>query len=147
MTIISLIQRVIVTLGIFVLLAPAHAAWARVEMRGKIYIYGKGGELTPIRNRRVFIEEIDEYTVSTDTGSFQLSLPDVFRPGDKVTLMVALKGYQILRPFGREAQIPADPKRDSVEVYLDKLGSHRFMNHQAFVVLIKDIANRAKVVI
>ena len=114
------------------------------ELRGKVYILGFNDELNAVKNTPVRIEETDNSDVTTDTGGFRIFLPDSFKAGEEVTLKVEKTGYEILYPPLGKARIPAEPLKDLVQIKLDKPGSHRFMSHEQFALLIKDIADKAK---
>ena len=114
------------------------------ELRGKVYRLGPQDKLEPVVNATVRIETTDDSDVTTSTGGFRLYLPASLKPGHSVTLQVELEGYRILRPYGGKIRIPALPLMDPVRIELDQTGSHRFMNHEAFALLMEDVANKAK---
>jgi len=109
-----------------------------------VYRLGPQDDLQPVTNTTVRIEATDDSDVTTSTGGFRLYLPDLFKPGQTVTLQVDLEGYRILIPHGGQVRIPAIPLTDPVQIRLDKKGSHRFMNHEAFALLMENVANKAK---
>ena len=125
------------------LLVPS-VTQAGPELRGKVYRLGPQDDLQPVTNTTVRIEATDDSDVTTSTGGFRLYLPDLFKPGQTVTLQVDLEGYRILIPHGGQVRIPATPLTDPVQLRLDKKGSHRFMNHEAFALLMENVANKAK---
>jgi hypothetical protein len=125
------------------LLAPSITQ-AKRELRGTVYLLGPQDELEPVPNTPVRIEGRGDSDVTTSTGTFRIHLPEIFKPGDTVILRVDMKDYQVLYPYGGQVRIPAAPLKDPVHIQLDKKGSHRFMTHEAFALLIEKIANEAK---
>ena len=138
------VSKIILYLLVYFVVTPALPALAKRELRGKVYILGEHDELTPVTNTTVRLEATDDSDVTTASGTFRIFLPDVFKAGEKVTLVVEKEGYQILSPLGGEAWIPAELEKDLVEIRLDAVGSYRFMSREAFALLIEKIANEAK---
>jgi tetratricopeptide (TPR) repeat protein len=122
----------------------AIQADAGTEMRGTVYILGEKDECVPAKNTSVRIEETKGSDVTTDDGGFRISLPDVFKPGDPVTLFVDKPGYQIWDPLEGEIPIPTDPLKNPIIIKLDKLGSHRFFSKMQFEWFIRKISDDAK---
>ncbi|MBD3325906.1 hypothetical protein GF339_15070, partial [candidate division KSB3 bacterium] len=139
-TILNVSKGFIVLLMTAILL-PGLTAEAARELRGKVYFYEPR---EPVENVTVRIEETDDADVTTTTGAFRIFLPELFRTGDTVTLMVAKEGYQVLHPLAGKTRIPAEPRKDPVKLLLEPLGSHRFMTSQAFELFIKDAMQQAK---
>jgi tetratricopeptide (TPR) repeat protein len=125
-------------------LVMPSGAQAKRELRGIVYLLGPQDELQPVTNTDVWVEETGDRDVTTAAGSFRFHLPDLFRPGDTVTLHIKMEDYQILYPYGGRVRIPAAPRKDLVRLRLDKKGSHRFMNHEAFALLMEQVANESK---
>ena len=134
----------VILIRLFLIITFTAFSANAAELRGKLYILGPADELQPVINTTIRIEETDDSDVTTDTGRFRLFLPDAFKAGETVTLKVDKTDYEILRPFSGRVRIPADSLKDPVEVYLDALGSHRFLSNKAFALLIENIANKSK---
>ncbi|MFH2043768.1 MAG: tetratricopeptide repeat protein [Pseudomonadota bacterium] len=136
--------KIILCFAIYFLICPALSAKAKQELRGKIYMLGENDIRIPVTNTTVRIKSTDDSNITSSTGMFRIYLPDIFRPGETVTLEVEKPKYRILHPFAGEVRIPANLLKDLVEIILDKEGSHRFMNDAAFAKLIENTANKSK---
>jgi len=122
---------------------PSGAAYAKRELRGKIYMVGEKDEDIPSKNTTIRIEESDDSDVSTDTAAFRLFIKDHYKTDETVTLKVEKPGYQIWQPVAGKVRIPANLENYHEKVRLDKLGSHRFMTNQAFAMLIENAARES----
>lgn len=118
-----------------------HAGY---ELRGKVYHLRSQDQLQPVTNATVRIETAGDSDVTTSDGAFRLDLPDRFKPGHTVILQVDLKGYRILFPHGGKVRIPPTTLTAPLRIRLDKKGSHRFLNNEAFEILMENVANKAK---
>jgi hypothetical protein len=73
-------------------------------------------------------------------GNFRIFLKSIFKPGEKVTLVVDKPGWRIRYPLKGEARISADLDKELVEVQLLPVGSKLFWTHDRIEKLISDMA-------
>src|SRR5262249_53179921 len=112
--------------------------------RGKVVHLGEHEEKVPEVNLTVTIEENGNSDTTTSQGMFRIVLPDIFKPGDKVTLRVDKDGWRIYLPVEGEIRIPADLRKEVVEVQLLPVGSKLFLSHNHLEKLFQDLAEKSK---
>jgi len=91
----------------------------------------------------VTIRENGNTDTTTSQGMFRIVLPENFKPGDKVTLLVDRPDWRIHLPVEGETRVPAD-LRDVVEVSLLPVGSMLFLSPAHLEKLVQDIAEKSK---
>ena len=77
-------------------------------------------------------------------GVFRIFLKDIFKSGEKVTLVIDKPGWRIRYPLEGEARIPADLDKEFVEVQLLPVGSKLFWTHDRIEKLVSDMAEKSK---
>jgi tetratricopeptide (TPR) repeat protein len=71
-------------------------------------------------------------------------LPDIFKPGDKVTLRVDKPAWRIHLPVEGETRIPTDLRKEMVEVHLLPVGSKLFLSSNHLEKLFQDLSEKSK---
>ena len=128
---------------LWVLLPSALIAQER-WLRGKVVRQGEHGETIPEVNLTVRIEETGNTDTTTSGGLFRIMLPDVFKPGDRVTLHIDKPGWRIHLPVAGETRVFADLQKELVEVRLLPVGSPLFLSHHHLEKLVQDLAEKSK---
>ena len=128
---------------LWVLLPSALIAQER-WLRGKVVRQGEHGETIPEVNLTVRIEEAGNTDTTTSGGLFRIMLPDVFKPGDRVTLHIDKPGWRIHLPVAGETRVFADLQKELVEVRLLPVGSPLFLSHHHLEKLVQDLAEKSK---
>jgi tetratricopeptide (TPR) repeat protein len=77
-------------------------------------------------------------------GVFRIFLKDIFKAGEKVTLVIDKPGWRIRYPLEGEARIPANLDEELVEVQLPPVGSKLFWTHDRIEKLVSDMAEKSK---
>ncbi|MEM8963824.1 MAG: hypothetical protein AAGD38_20240, partial [Acidobacteriota bacterium] len=114
---------------------------AAVEVRGQVYWLDENDSRHFAAGAEVRVEETRATTVADDTGFFIVHLPEVFRPGQEITLFVATEERVIFRPFGGKILIPSDPTRQIIDIELVVKGSRRFLSDEGLEQLVLDLAD------
>jgi tetratricopeptide (TPR) repeat protein len=104
---------------------------------------GAHDEKVPEVNLTVTIRENGNSQTTNSQGLFRIMLPETFKPGDKVTLLVDKPDWRIHLPVEGETRVPAD-LRDVVEVRLLPVGSPLFLSPTHLEKLGQDIAEKSK---
>jgi hypothetical protein len=126
----------------WVLLPDCLAAQER-WLRGMVVHLGAQDEKVPEVNLTVTIRENGNTDTTTSQGMFRIVLPENFKPGDKVTLLVDKPAWRIHLPVEGETRVPAD-LRDVVEMRLLPVGSPLFLSPAHLEKLVQDIAEKSK---
>src|SRR5215510_5687488 len=113
------------------------------ELRGMVVHLGTHDEKVPEVNLTVTIRENGNSQTTNSQGLFCIVLPETFKPGDKVTLLVDKPDWRIHLPVEGETRVPAD-LRDVVEVRLLPVGSPLFLSPAHLEKLVQDIAEKSK---
>ena len=114
-------------LGVLFVLFPALLlGQGQRWLRGEVIIIGQDDERIPVTNTMVTIKETGNSDKTDPNGLFRIFLPEIFKAGAKVTLIVDKAGWQIQYPLDGEALIPAEPNKKLVVVRLLRLGSKLF---------------------
>src|SRR5262249_5157682 len=113
-------------------------------LRGKVMSPGAHDEPVPEVNLTVTIEENGNSDTTNSQGMFRVVLPDIFKPGDKVTLQVDKPGWRVHTPVEGETRVPADLRKEVVEVRLLPVGSKLFLSHNHIEKLFQDLAEKSK---
>jgi len=125
------------------LVAPLTFAKDRF-INGQVVTVGKNDEETPVAGLDVAIKEDGNSDKTKANGKFLIFLPDAFKPGEKVTIQVAKKGWRIWYPLGGEARIVAKPEKAVEVIKLLEVGSKRFWSADRIEKVIADTAERAR---
>ena len=108
-------RRALVGAMLFWVLLPGCLVAQERWLRGKVVHPGEHDEKVPEVNLTVTIEENGNADTTTSQGLFRIVLPDIFKPGDKVTLRVDKLDWRIHLPVEGETRIPADLRKELVE--------------------------------
>jgi tetratricopeptide (TPR) repeat protein len=105
---------------------------------------GEHNEKLPEANTPVRLYGHGNPTHTDSHGAFRLTLPDIFKAGEKVTLEVDKPGWRIHYPLEGETRVPADLAKGVVEVRLAPKGSGVFLTHEALEKFILGLSEKAK---
>jgi hypothetical protein len=128
----------------FCLLLPGFLSAQERWLRGKVVRIGEHGEKIIEVNITVVIEGQGNPRNTNSQGEFRIFLKDIFKAGEKVTLVIDKPGWRIRYPLEGEARIPADLDKELVEVQLLPVGSKLFWTHDRIEKLISDMAEKSK---
>jgi tetratricopeptide (TPR) repeat protein len=128
---------------IFVLLPSLLSAQER-WLRGSVVSIGEHQGKIPEVNIMVTIKETGDTRNTNSQGLFRIFLKDIFKAGEKVTLIVDKPGWRIQYPLEGEARLPADLEKELVEVWLLPVGSKLFWTHDRIEKFIQDMAEKSK---
>jgi hypothetical protein len=132
-----------VMLGVSLLVLSVGAAEARV-LKGQVLLVGEHDETMPAVGVDVMLREVGNPVRTKAGGLFRIEVPDILRPGDRVTLIVEKKDWRVWYPLAGEARLPADPEREVVVVRLLPVGSKRFLSDASIEKLIADAQQTVK---
>ena len=131
--------------GVILLLILPSLALARArELCGQVVMVGSHEETTPAVGVVVTLKETGDIVRSKAQGLFRLFLPDLFKAGETITLMVEKKGWRIQYPLDGEARVPANIEKDIIEMRLLPVGSKKFWTEDRIQKFIEDTAARAR---
>ena len=122
-----MIKQILLSVLLIALIPFVLSAEERRTLNGKVVSIGENGGLHLEPDITVTIQETSQPDVTNSLGVFRIFLPDIFKSGEKVTLMVYKPGWRIQYPLDGEARIPADLKKELVEVRLLPKGSKLFL--------------------
>jgi hypothetical protein len=100
-------QRLVLTVLLLVLLPGGLGAQER-WLRGVVVRLGEHNEKLPEANIPIRFYGHGNPTHTDSHGAFRLTLPDIFKVGEKVTLEVDKPGWRIHYPLEGETRVPAD---------------------------------------
>jgi len=127
----------------FCLLLPGLLSAQGRWLQGKVVRIGEHGD--KILDVGILVSlETGEPTKTDSFGQFRIFLKNIFKAGEKVTLVIDKPGWRIRYPLEGEARIPADLDKESVEVQLLPVGSKLFWTHDRIEKLISDMAEKSK---
>ena len=110
---------------------------------GKVVRLSEHEEKMPEVNITVALETGN--TGNTNSlGVFRIFLKDIFKSGEKVTLVIDKPGWRIRYPLEGETRIPADLDKELVEVQLLPVGSKLFWTHDRIEKLVSDMAEKSR---
>jgi tetratricopeptide (TPR) repeat protein len=137
-------RRALVCAMLFWVLLPGCLVAQERWLRGKVVHPGEHDEKVPEVNLTVTIEENGNADTTTSQGLFRIVLPDIFKPGDKVTLRVDKPAWRIHLPVEGETRIPTDLRKEMVEVHLLPVGSKLFLSSNHLEKLFQDLSEKSK---
>ena len=137
-------RRHIVLCAVLVLVAPDALMAKNRFLKGQVLLVEQHDQTTPAVGVTVTIKERGDSVRTLAQGLFHIFLPDAFKPGDRVTLLVDKKDWVIQYPLDGEARIPADLEKDLVEVRLLPAGSRKLWSADRIEKFIQDVAAKAK---
>ncbi|MCA9498522.1 MAG: hypothetical protein KC588_04930 [Nitrospira sp.] len=129
-------------------------AWAaKPILMGQVYLIGEHDEETPADNVVVKLKGRGDPTVTLSQGEFELSLPTITRdgqerplygPGETIKLIVEKPAWIINSPVDGETRLPSDLLKDSVEIRLLPVGSHKLWSHERFQKEMRALQEKTK---
>ena len=107
-------------------------------------LIGAHDEPTPAIDATVSLKGAGNPAQTKQGGEFRLSLPDIYKPGEDITLIVEIGGYRVFRPVGGETKVPADLDKQVIDIQLLPEGSKRFLSDAEIEYRIKTAAEESK---
>ena len=114
------------------------------HLKGRVVLIDKHDKTSPAEGIDVTLEETGDTVRTKAQGLFRMFIPDIFRAGETVTFLVAKAGYCIYYPLEGEHPIPADLKKNVVEIRLLPVGSKKFWSEDRIENFIKTLAEKSK---
>src|SRR5215470_15913173 len=114
------------------------------KLRGIVVHLGTHEEKVLEVNLTVTIRENGNSQTTNSQGLFSIALPENFEPGAKVTLLVDKPGWRIHLPVEGETRVPADLRKEEVEVLLLPVGSPKFLSPTHLEKLFQELAEKSK---
>ena len=114
------------------------------DLKGQVVLVGLNDELGPAIGVDVTLKETGDTVRTKAQGLFRLFLPDSFKAGEEITVLIDESGWLIQYPLDGEIRIPANLERAVVEVRLLPVGSEKLWSHDRFEKFIADTAEKAK---
>lgn len=105
---------------------------------------GANDEPTPAVGAAVSLKGTGDPVRTVAGGEFRLFLPDQYKPGEDITLIVDLKDYRVFHPVGGVTKVPADLGKQVIDVQLLPVGSNKFLSDAQIEFLIKTTAEQSK---
>jgi tetratricopeptide (TPR) repeat protein len=136
-------QLLVLSVLLLVLLPGGIGAQER-WLRGVVVRLGEHNEKLPEANLPIRLYGHGNPTHTDSYGAFRLTLPDVFKAGEKVTLEVDKPDWRIHYPLEGETRVPADLAKEVVEVRLAPTGSKVFLTPDALEKLVLGLSEKAK---
>jgi hypothetical protein len=126
------------------LLLPGFLSAQERWLRGKVVSIDEHEQRKPEVNITVTMLETGDADNTNSLGLFRIFLKNIFKPGEKVTLVIDKPDWRIRYPLDGEARIPAELAKEFVEVQLLPVGSKLFWTHDRIEKFISDIAEKSK---
>jgi tetratricopeptide (TPR) repeat protein len=126
------------------LLLPGFLSAQERWLRGKVVSIDEHEQKKPEVNITVTMLETGDADNTNSLGLFRIFLKTIFKPGEKVTLVIDKPDWRIRYPLEGEARIPAELAKELVEVQLLPVGSKLFWTHDRIEKFISDIAEKSK---
>src|SRR5215469_15243960 len=100
-------MRLASTIVLALFLTCQMNAQAHRELLGKV-VKGDAQSQAPVATAKVVLDEASsEFEIKPEhNGLFHVFLPDIFRPGDEVTISVTAAGYAVYEPPGGKLRVP-----------------------------------------
>ena len=133
------------------LLMPIQAWAAKPLLLGQVYLIGEHDEKLPAANVAVKLEGRSDPTVTLSQGEFELPLPTItkrgkeqplYGPGERIKLIVEKPDWIIHSPVDGETPLPADLLKETVEIRLLPVGSHKLWSHERFQKEMRDLKDK-----
>ncbi len=137
-------MRVIRTFVLVVVAVTYVQAQTSRQLLGKV-VKGDDQSQTPVTAAKVVLDESgSEFEIKPgDNGLFHVFLPDIFRPGQEVTISVSVPGYAVYEPPGGKVRVPDDLARTRVKIQLLAKGSPKFLSDAQLRALVQGAANES----
>jgi len=113
------------------------------ELKGEVYFVGENGEKIPQVKLNVTLKQTGNSDVTNDHGLFFISLPNNYKAGDPVTLLINKPDWRIRYRDGN-IEIPSNLEKETVEVELLPSDSKLFFTHGRIEKYIETLANKSK---
>ncbi|MFQ5709900.1 MAG: hypothetical protein ACE5HO_20790 [bacterium] len=132
--------------SLLVLLLPCLlGAQEKRWLRGEVLSIDENGKKIPHARIQVNLKEPASSDRTNEDGIFRIFLPDAFKPGERVTVEVKEPGWGIQYPLEGETRIPADLRKELVEIRLLPLGSLKWWKTPGFIEkFVEDVADKSK---
>ncbi len=113
-------------------------------LKGRVVLVGKHDDPKPAEGVDVTLKETGDPVRTKAQGLFRLFIPENFKTGEKITLLVDKKGYRIQYPLDGEVFIPAELTKTIIEIRLLPVGSRKFWSEDRIEKFIVSMAEKAK---
>ena len=134
----------IIRIVLLLLLPGVLYAEERRTLNGKVRSVREHEAPYAEANLTVTIQETNQSDVTNSVGIFRVFLPDIFKSGEKITITIKKEGWRIQYPLDGEARIPADLKKDLIEVRLLPVGSKLFWSNDRIEKFINDLVDKSR---
>ncbi len=114
------------------------------HLKGRVVLVGKHDETTQAQGVDVTLKETGDTVRTKAQGLFRMFIPEYFKAGEKITLLVDKKGYRIQYPLDGEVLVPAELTKSMVEIRLLPIGSKKFWSEDRIEKFITNIAEQTK---
>ena len=129
---------------LFCVVLPGFLSAQERWLRGKVVSVDEHEQKRPEVNITVTMLETGDADNTNSLGLFRIFLKTIFKPGEKVTLVIDKPDWRIRYPLEGEARIPAELAKELVEVQLLPVGSKLFWTHDRIEKFITDVAEKSK---
>jgi tetratricopeptide (TPR) repeat protein len=137
-------KRSIFVGAILLLMLPSLALARARDLCGQVVLVGPHDETTPAVGVDVTLKETGDTVRTKAQGLFRLFLPDLFKAGETINVMVEKTGWRIQYPLDGEERVPANLEKDIIEIRLLPVGSKKFWTEDRIQKFIEDTAARAR---
>ncbi|MFO1429480.1 MAG: tetratricopeptide repeat protein [Candidatus Competibacteraceae bacterium] len=133
-----------IIMGILLCLPALLLAEERL-LKGQVVLVKEHDETVAVEEGvEVTFKERGDRVRTKAQGLFRLFLPDVYKSGEKITLLVDKSDWRIQYPLEGEVRIPVDLEKELVEIRLLPVGSKKFWSDDRIEKFIQDLAEQTK---
>ena len=138
-----MIKRLVLLL-LLLLPCALYAQEPKRMLRGVVYCVDKHEKTFASSDVKVTIKKTGTFGQTNEEGMFRIFLPAVFKAGEEICLHINKPGWAIWYPLDGELRIPAELRKEIVEVRLLPAGSKRFWTDDRIEKMIADLAEKSK---
>ncbi len=137
-------KRYPIILGILLLLPALLLAEERL-LKGQVVLVKEHDETVAVEEGvEITFKERGDTVRTKAQGLFRLFLPDAYKAGEKITLLVNKPDWRIQYPLEGEARVPAELEKELVEIRLLPVGSKKFWSDDRIEKFIQDMAEQTR---
>src|SRR3954454_17710341 len=89
----------------------APLAFAKSYINGQVVLVDKNDDQIPAVGVDVVVLETGDSDTTKANGQFRIFLPDIIKPGEKVTIQVTKRDWKIWKPEEGQMRVPAPSER------------------------------------
>lgn len=112
----------------------------KFELRGTVVLVDPTGATSPVEGVEVTVMETGDGNTTKAAGLFRIQLPQGYKPGRQITVVVAMKDWAIWQPIDGKTPIPDD----LLTIRLLPKGSKKFWTDQFIESFIESTKEKAK---